>query len=142
PDELRSEPAGSLPAGRELRRQNSRRGQAGRPAGGAAHEVRFGDQPQDREGVRAPDSASTTATRGRVNPVMERSGPSRLSRHSTTTIGSLDPLSGCFGGVQPSAEGRRKPTITNVPPNSSFNWTCRHQCSTWPTSVHPRRLTW
>jgi len=53
--DLRTEFAGSVPASRGLRREDSRRGQARRAAGRAARKVRAGDQPENRPGAQDHD---------------------------------------------------------------------------------------
>ena len=54
-----------------LRGQDPARRQAGRPAGGAAHEVRVGHQPQDRQGAWDDDAAVAALPGGRSAPVAD-----------------------------------------------------------------------
>jgi ABC-type uncharacterized transport system substrate-binding protein len=63
-DNQRAECAGSLPACRTLCREDSRRGQARRITGGAAHEVRAGHQSENRQGTRPHHPAAGVAARG------------------------------------------------------------------------------
>src|SRR5262245_21029672 len=57
------------PARRHLRRQDLERRQAQRPASGAAHQVRAGDQSQDRQGAGLNDSTTTPPPGERGDPV-------------------------------------------------------------------------
>ena len=68
----RAESAGSLPAGRELSREDSRRSEAHRPAGRPAHKVRADHQSEDREGARVDHPAIPVAARGRGDSVVDR----------------------------------------------------------------------
>ena len=61
---LRGGPRGQLPARRYLRGQNPEGSQARRSAGGAADEVRAGDQSQDGEADRPDDSAEGAGAGG------------------------------------------------------------------------------
>jgi hypothetical protein len=61
PHGLRHQPCGARQAHRELCRPDLQGGQGRRAAHRAAHPVRAGDQPQDREGARAGDSAIAAA---------------------------------------------------------------------------------
>ena len=61
---LRGGPRGQLPARRILRGQNPEGSQACRSAGGAADEVRVGDQSQDGEADRPDDSAEGAGAGG------------------------------------------------------------------------------
>jgi len=58
-----------VPPCRCLRGQDSQRCQAGRPPRRAAHQVRVGDQPQDRQGARPDDPAVAARTSGPGNRV-------------------------------------------------------------------------
>ena len=60
---------GQLPARRILRGQNPEGSQACRPAGGAADEVRVGDQSEDSEADRCHDSAESAGAGGQSNQV-------------------------------------------------------------------------
>ena len=62
---LRGGQRGELPACRLLRGQNPERGQACRSAGGAADEIRVGDQSQNGQADR-PDDSAETCWRGRI----------------------------------------------------------------------------
>ena len=55
-----------------LRRPNPQRRQTGRPPRRAAHQVRAGDQPQDRQGPRPHDPAGGAGAGGRGDPMMDR----------------------------------------------------------------------
>src|SRR5712692_10523814 len=72
PHVLRAELARSLPAQRHVCGQDPEGREAGRPPRGAAHEVRAGDQPQDRESARPHDPAVATAAGRRDYPMITR----------------------------------------------------------------------
>ena len=72
PDGLRRRPSRAVAARRDLRRQDPEGRQARRPARGAAHQVRAGHQPQDRQGARPDDPAVAPAAGGSGDRVMDR----------------------------------------------------------------------
>src|SRR5262249_2544888 len=61
-----------VPPRRRLRRQDSARGEAGRPAGRAAHQVRSRRQPHDCQGARPGDTDHSTRSRRRGDRVKRR----------------------------------------------------------------------
>jgi hypothetical protein len=63
-------PRGQLPARGYLRGQNLEGSQARRFAGRAAHEIRAGDQSQDREADRRDDSAIVAVPGGQSDQVI------------------------------------------------------------------------
>src|SRR5262249_48621710 len=69
---LWTEPRAFVPPRRRLRRQDSARGEAGRPAGRAAHQVRSRLQPHDCQGARPGDTDHSTRSRRRGNRVKRR----------------------------------------------------------------------
>src|SRR5262249_17223400 len=69
---LWTEPRAFVPPRRRLRRQDSARGEAGRPAGRAAHQVRSRRQPHDCQGARPGDTDHSTRSRRRGNRVKRR----------------------------------------------------------------------
>jgi hypothetical protein len=93
PDELRSEARRCLPRGGCLRRPNSQRRQARRPAGRAADQVRVRDQPPDRKGGLA------SRCRRRCSPA-----PTRLSSSRPSGASIVAPAYGrCSVGFRPPA---------------------------------------
>src|SRR6202171_456190 len=66
---LRSESFGHVPPCRDTCLQGPERRQAQRHSHRATHEVRTGDQPQDREGARDHDPAIAASARGRGHPI-------------------------------------------------------------------------
>ena len=82
--------ADKLPARRILRGQNPEGSQACRSAGGAADEVRAGDQSQDGEADRADDSAVGAVPGGQGDSVRElSSGIEILGRNLSQSPFSL-----------------------------------------------------
>src|SRR5438477_5696693 len=69
---LWTEPSGSVPACCHLRRQDPERRQTRRPPRGAAHQIRTGDQHEDRQGARADDPADVATASGSGDPVVDR----------------------------------------------------------------------
>ena len=86
---LWAEPACHAAARRRVGRQDSVRGHAGRPAGGAAHAVRAGHQPQDRQGARDHDSPNAPLPGRRGDPigVRDKRGQAHLTRGPFRTSG-------------------------------------------------------
>ena len=77
------------------------RRQAGGPAGGAAHEIRAGHQPQDRRGARAHDPPDAPFPGGRGDQVEARTGARR---------GAVNEGGGSRGGsTPPRLTGRSQP---------------------------------
>src|SRR5262245_56835941 len=70
--ELCVRPRRTVPARRQIRRQNLQGGQASRSAGGAADQVRAGDQSQDCEGPWPDDPALSAPPRRPGNRVVNR----------------------------------------------------------------------
>jgi putative tryptophan/tyrosine transport system substrate-binding protein len=74
PDQLRAEHCGCLAPGRHLRRKDSQRHEAGRPAGPATGDTRAGRQPQHRQGARPHRPAIDPRARRRGHRMRQANG--------------------------------------------------------------------
>src|SRR5262245_54184413 len=72
PNVVRTELPGFVPAHRRLCRQDSTRGEARRPSGRAADQVRSGHQPYDRQGARARSTSDVARPRRRGDRMKRR----------------------------------------------------------------------